>query len=500
MNNIISPRKSILILAMIALFSSIFTSSCRKEDFDEPPLSGADPNLTANITIKALKDSFRFQIVSQNKIIPITEDWIIRGVVTGDDKTGNFYKTIVIEDETAGISIRIDMTNFYVDYPVGRRVFVKLKGLYLADYGDLLQLGGWIDSSGTTPSVEPIPLSLVDDYLIGGVSNLNPQPKKVTMADLAQLDSFENRFIEIIDTCEFDAADTSKPYADAVLLQSINRTVNSCIGGSIVVRTSGYCNFANALTPSSKGIIKGIFTRFGSTPQLVIRDTTDVNMNTNRRCGDFTDPLSRATISTVRAIFSGSTTNINSNYFITGVVISDRNGANLNSRNVFIQDETAGICVRFSANHTLNIGDSISVLVAGQSIGEFSNLLQIGTSTPNVPLANATVLATGKTVSPRIATVADILSNMAANDSWEGSLLKINNATITGGATYAGSVQITDATGVMTLYTASAASFSGTALPTGTVSITGILSDYGGNITPPNTNAQLLLRNAADVQ
>jgi len=110
------------------------------------------------------------------------------------------------------------------------------------------------------------------------------------------------------------------------------------------------------------------------------------------------------------------------------------------------------------------------------------------------------VLATGKNINPLVVTVADILANMAANDTWEASLFKINNATLSGSTTFAGSVQITDATGVMTLYTSSAAAFAATALPGGTVSVTGILSDYTGTVTAPNTNAQLLLRNAADVQ
>jgi len=499
MNNIISPRKSLLILALIALISSIFTSSCRKEDFDEPPLGGADPNLSANITIDSLKGLYRDSILLFNKIIQINSDFIIKGVVTADDKSGNFYKTMVIEDETAGISIRLDMTNFNVDYPIGRRVFIKLRGLYMGEYGNLLQLGGWVDYSGTSPSVEPIPLALVDDHIFGGVSGLNPQPTLVTMLDLNNTDKYQNRFIEIQE-CEFAPGDTAQPYADAVLLQSVNHTLNDCNGASIIVRTSGYCNFANSLTPTKKGTIRGIFSIYNSDLQLIIRDTTDVNMRDTIRCNGAGGPASRATISTIRNIFSGTTVNINGNYFITGVVISDRNGANLNSKNVFIQDETAGICVRLSSNHTLNLGDSVSVIVGGQSLGEFSGLLQVGVNTPNVPLANAAVLATGKSVSPRIATVADILANMSSTDSWEGSLIKINNATITGGATYSGSVQITDPTGVMTLYTASAATFSGTAVPTGTVSITGILSDYGGNITPPNTNAQLLLRNTADVQ
>jgi hypothetical protein len=487
-------------LLTVLLFTVVALSitSCRKDDFDEPPLNGADPNLTVNMTIDSLKRLYKDSIIVFNKIVTIKNDWIIAGVVTADDKSGNFYKTMVIEDNTAGISIRLDQSEFHVDYPVGRRVFVKLKGLVMGDYGNLIQLGGYIDNTGTSPEAAPIPLSLVQEYIVGGVYGVNLQPAQVSILDLNNTDKWQNRFIEI-QNAEFATADTSQPYADAALLQSVNRTVNDCNGGSIIVRTSGYCNFATKLTPSGKGTIKGIFSIYNSDLQLIIRDTTDVKMD-SIRCNGAGGPASYIDISDVRALYSGSTVPVNGNFYIQGVVISDRTTSNLNGRNLFIQDATGGICVRFAANHTFNLGDSLEINIGGQSLGEFSGLLQLGTSTPSVPLANVTTLATGKSVTPQVVTVSQILTNMSTTDSWESSLLKIDNATIGGGATYSGSLQITDASGTMTLYTASGATFSGTSVQTGNVSITGILTDYNGTVTAPNTNAQLQIRSTSDVQ
>jgi hypothetical protein len=488
---------SLLLLAMVS-FNFV---SCREDEFDEPPLNGTDPNLTVNMTIDSLKRLYSDSIINFNKIITIDSNWVIAGVVTADDKSGNYYKTMVIEDATAGISIRLDMSDFNVEYPIGRRVYVKLKGLVMGDYGELIQIGGYIDNTGTSPEAAPIPLGLVKDYLIGGQYGLNPQPTKVTMNDLNNTDKWQNRFIEI-ENVEFDPADTAQPFADAVLLQSVNRFVNDCNGGSIIVRTSGYCNFASVLTPTKKGTIKGIFSIYNSDLQLILRDSNDVDMD-SLRCNGAGGPANLINISDVRNLYSGSTINVNGSYYINGVVTSDRTTGNLNGRNLFIQDATGGICVRFSANHSFNIGDSLSIVITGQSLGEFSGLLQLGTSTPNVAIGNATILGTGKSVTPQVVTVAQILANMAANDSWESSLLKINNATITSSTsttTYSGSIQINDGTGVMTLYTASGASFAGTTFPTGTVSITGNLTDYGGTVTAPNTNAQMQLRSTTDVQ
>ncbi|MFN0187223.1 MAG: DUF5689 domain-containing protein, partial [Bacteroidia bacterium] len=144
MNNLLHTSKKLLVLALLAMISINFVS-CRKDDFDEPPLNGADPNLNVNMTIDSLKKIYRDSIIVFNKVVTINNDWIISGVVTADDKSGNFYKTMVIEDATAGIAIRLDQTEFHTKYPVGRRVFIKLKGMVMGDYGNLIQLGGYVD-------------------------------------------------------------------------------------------------------------------------------------------------------------------------------------------------------------------------------------------------------------------------------------------------------------------------------------------------------------------
>ena len=146
---------SLLLLAMVS-FNFV---SCREDEFDEPPLNGTDPNLTVNMTIDSLKRLYSDSIINFNKIITIDSNWVIAGVVTADDKSGNYYKTMVIEDATAGISIRLDMSDFNVEYPIGRRVYVKLKGLVMGDYGELIQIGGYIDNTGTSPEAAPIPLT-----------------------------------------------------------------------------------------------------------------------------------------------------------------------------------------------------------------------------------------------------------------------------------------------------------------------------------------------------
>jgi hypothetical protein len=72
-------------------------------------------------------------------------------------------------------------------------------------------------------------------------------------------------------------------------------------------------------------------------------------------------------------------------------------------------------------------------------------------------------------------------------------LVQVSGVTITGTtATYSGGKTITDASGNMTLYTRSAATFSGQNFPTNVVTVTGVL-------VPFNATKQICIRSTADV-
>lgn len=73
--------------------------------------------------------------------VAVTEDITLEGVVTGNDFYGEFYKTLVVEDASGGISVLIDGTRLAFDYPVGAAVTIFCNGLTLGDYGGKIQLG-----------------------------------------------------------------------------------------------------------------------------------------------------------------------------------------------------------------------------------------------------------------------------------------------------------------------------------------------------------------------
>ncbi len=459
----------IFMLGTVLLYLAAFTS-CVKDEVDDPPASGTDPALTVNKTIAGLKAMYN------GNIMRIDSDWVIKGVVVGDDHSGNFYKSIVIQDETGGINIQIDQSSFYTTYKVGRNVFVKCRGLYLGDYHDLIQLGGYDDNG----SVGRIPQSLVGRHLIPGAWNQPFDTKTVfNLENDLDLDIDQNKLVRL-EGVHF--AEPCTTWADIAQETSGNRDLIDAYGNIIIVRTSNFATFASSIISGDTGTVTGVFQVYDNDLQLVIRELSDVMMDPPN-CAPPAGP--NTSIAALRAMFTGSTGTIPANTIVEGIVISDKANNNITARNVVIEDATAGIVVRFTGNNTYNLGDKIVVDVSGQEISEYNGLLEAN----NVPNNKSSLSGTGFSITPRTATIADIMAN---GEAWESTLVKIFGVTITGGGTYAGNTTLTDATGTLPMFTYNSANFSSVSYPTGSVNVTGIISDFNG--------LQLNMRNTSDVQ
>lgn len=453
-------------------FISVALFGCKKT-FDEPPLV-VEPNITVTTTIAQLK-----AMHTSGQYEAITNDLVISGVVNADDRSGNYYKQISIQDSTAGITVRLDGTNLYTQYPVGRRIYIKLKGLYLSDYNGLVQLVATNTGAGLASS-------LFDQHILKGSWNNTLTPRVVTVATLNN--TYQSMLIQLNNT-EVIPADTNKTWADAATQTSANINVKECGGTNIVVRTSGYANFAGVPVPKGNGKLTAIYTVFGNTKQLIIRDTSDAKL-TGPRCGQ--GPVTNYTlmnISDLRAMTTGTIVPGPAQKAITGIVISDKSTNNLNARNIVLQQSNtgSGIVVRFDQNHTFNLGDSILInLNTTDSISDFNGLRQVAAL-----LSNARLIASGKSITPRVATIAQINANF---ETWESTLVKVTGVTLTPAGTYSGNATMTQGADNIILYTATGATFASQTKPTTAVDVTAYLTQGGATAIK-----ELSIRNLSDV-
>ena len=158
--------------------------------------------------------------------------------------------------------------------------------------------------------------TIFKDIVVAGAAGIPVVPREVTISQLK--DSLLNTLIKIKD---IEFVNQGETYADAVTQSTLNRTLSTCSSSEILLRTSGYSDFAGVTVPSGKGTIAAIYSIFGNDQQLMIRDLNDVDMN-GPRCGATAGDEPRMSIQDIKNVYKGSTTTAPKAY-IQGVVISD---------------------------------------------------------------------------------------------------------------------------------------------------------------------------------
>ena len=219
----------------------------------------------------------------------IMGDTVIRGIVVADDESGNIYKSIYIQDETGGVNLAIDQVNMYNIMPVGQEVYVEMKGLFIGDYNNGYQVGDTVtdpkyglemarynwaneeyrDAEGNYTRKHIYPNGKPDFSKV-------PAPKMIESSNAITSDMYCSLVtLKNIRFTDPKVATGLLPWSTKE--QTVNRTAEFADGSTIVVRTSGYCNFYADFIPTGVGSITGILSIFGSTKQFYIRDREDIH-------------------------------------------------------------------------------------------------------------------------------------------------------------------------------------------------------------------------------
>lgn len=264
------------------VLSTVLVTSCIKKEWDEPPV--ATIPVGQILTIQDLVDTFN------NVPIKFDEDFSLFGVITADDKSGNLYRNFYLQDNTGAILLR---TLFSGGLAEGDSVRIALKGVTLTQFNELMQL----DSVN------------VDKNVIKQATQRFIQPQVVTMEQALNDPSLVAKLIKI-ENVEFSTAEIGSTFANAAQLQTLNRNLVDCNGNTIIVRTSGYANFANTVLPSGNGSIIAILGTFNSTKQLYIRRVSELEMTGERCTGN---PVVCDPVNSVSENFEDAVNNIDYN-------------------------------------------------------------------------------------------------------------------------------------------------------------------------------------------
>lgn len=285
-------------IKFIALaFLALTLGSCMGDSYADPDLTDKVPAAPYGnnslreknvISIADLKSQFASVVNSSSDAYKLIEkDMMIKAVVTGNDVSGNIYNQVSVQDASGAIIIAINGSGLSGYLPVGQEILVNLKGLYIGSYKKLPQIGGVNTKiSDGTLSMGKIERAVWNQHF----KILNPgeadastvEPEEFDLTKLTDKAYMEANVCKLmtLKKVKFASANGTNVWAPKdtnTSLELIDAESGKKINSSnLVVRNSGYSKFANEVVPQGVFDITGIFTRFGDTWQIVLRNTDDL--------------------------------------------------------------------------------------------------------------------------------------------------------------------------------------------------------------------------------
>lgn len=285
-------KKLLLLAGILASFALTSCMDGGYDDITDQQMDEAYGNKelkeTNRVTIKELKAKYNSTIfASANTFKQIEEPTQIRGWVTGNDIQGNIYSEISIEDESGeALLICISQGGLYGALPVGAEILVELKDLYIGGYGKQPEIGTpYTNSSGKT-YVSRMNAHLWNQHYkrVGYKEKVEAEvfdldkikEESYLQSNCGKLMTLKNVSFQKGGIATF-APEVEKDAANCVARYLKDETAGKNIAqASLQIRTSTYARFAAETLPEGKFNITGVFTRYNSTWQVLIRDLNDI--------------------------------------------------------------------------------------------------------------------------------------------------------------------------------------------------------------------------------
>ena len=131
-------------------------------------------------SIAAVKDMYK---ANGNKPYKVAKPCVIKGQVTTSDQVGNLYKSLYIQDETAGIEIKIGKNGLYNEYKLGQWLYVVCTDLTVGDYNGMINIG-YEDPTGEYETGYLEHAYIIDNHVFKGAYS---DPVKPVVVNVGQL-------------------------------------------------------------------------------------------------------------------------------------------------------------------------------------------------------------------------------------------------------------------------------------------------------------------------
>ena len=258
-------RYSYLILMLVAVVAFSACNKWEDPEFEVPTYQGEPANMTIADIINVYTAAGHL-----DSICHAGETFIVRATVVSSDEGGNFYKNMVIQDETGAIQLQINQSGLCHTYPVGQTVYLNCSGHVVGNYHGVYQVG-WIYNGD---------VGRIDGHYLDRYLSRDGLPQPVEPVNImSAYDINEGNVCRLVRLHNVEFADdvVGKPWSeDASTTSRIIKSVNGEAVTNLVVRTSNYAKFRKALVPGGTGDLIGILSVYNSTYQLMLRTIDDV--------------------------------------------------------------------------------------------------------------------------------------------------------------------------------------------------------------------------------
>jgi len=293
--------KNIFKIITIFLLIGLFSACVQDDDYSAPLVSAVEPNIIVTNTFKQIRD--QYDAGGTEEVVIFSEGLVISGYVVSSDESGNFYKTLTIQndidgvdDDTAnprlGFKVLVDASDLFGRFNIGRKVYIRLDGLAMNESRDGsgdYEIGLYDDTEFN--SLTEIPEYILNGYSFGdvvyapaverSVVTETIMPKLMDIADFSFADV--NTLIQLQDMQSSNVSDTFAGLASDEF--DAERSLLSCTDNSIaILATSTYSSFKDLAIPEGKGTATAILNRNydGDAYILKVNSPSDLDFTANR--------------------------------------------------------------------------------------------------------------------------------------------------------------------------------------------------------------------------
>ncbi|WP_194529373.1 DUF5689 domain-containing protein [Zobellia roscoffensis] len=276
-----------LFLKFTVIMTVCFCGCVKSKSYDLPS-DNCVSELGVNATFSEVKSLYK------DDTFQIQEDLIIEGYVVSSDADGNFFSVLYFQDSpmtpTEGFQIEIDVRDSHLFYPVGTKIAIKLKGLYLGKSKDVFKLGATFTSFGNV-SVGRLPAAIVNEHIFRFCDGKEViEPTAISITDVNK--ELTNTLVRLTDV-EFKEEELGRTYAEVG--EETERILTDCNDNEIVTVNSGYSDFQAQTLPDGRGDLIGVLLRENDTYKISIRSTSDINFN-QEHCAELIDEFTSENI------------------------------------------------------------------------------------------------------------------------------------------------------------------------------------------------------------